>query len=1140
MTGFRRNAAWLLAVVLSVMCRAAAAYAGTAASCDRGVESAGANDVVHVALSPGTAAKVGDPIQLTWDASRLGGRTECPATYLMIAIPSWVRPGGEGFFALPPQTRAPSGINAWSDATRLFVPLGLSDLTKRGTLSLTPFKVDSLVIKWQVVSGIAQSTAAAAAAFATIDDPGTAVGRISSGTPSITIQDPFYFDRALKRRVQAPGDDGAEIEDYGRYFRVLAGPGRTQVFQSPGAKPNFSPTGRFVWSFGVGFDGEPDQTNLIVFDREQGRIVVSRHRDGEDDGIGQNNIVSMRWAARDAFLSLGFGKGARIVTYPMLIDRAPYDVQLGPNCCDAISERGKAVIDVDRGVLSYAAKEDGFDASITQLLTFSDDGLKRAISPADMRAHDDLKSAGNEDGTRKLTDGRDLDAVTRDLEKAVSRYFRTHPASPTVMGSTRPYVLAASDRWDTGGKVLQPVRPAAPSSQSVLGRHEETRAVYRGEIAQLARNGRRNAFRGDRLAERLPGFGIEPLEPTIRADYAAPAQGARGADASVRWLSTPLLEALGDPKAKLPIGGPCEGAGQDDAAGSPSNLPDALSWAVSASSWQRGTGRRSVWLITEGCSFSPSVSDYYLRLSLVVVAMDGTVTTTRLNSLQDGGVRLDKALGLDTVAFPAPRVEAELYDGKRLLIGVGESGNLAEIDIDRKAMKVISGKPGRQATVAKLYDIAADRVLRLNEDGGLRIYDRVGGERATQGRYVDDELVFFDGNGNFDGTDEGGRYVYLSFPGLSDPVPLQRYQATLRSPNLIASLASNGPAAPGRVLLAPPVVTLEVARAAEGEPRPSLVARVTMSSEAGLKEVSFCVDGMVIKRVPVSGRDAKLDVDIPVTGSTRWITVQATDAYGTESEPISAAIPERLRLGPKPRLFVLGIGTDHYDDPGNVRLTGAVNDARQFAKLLTRSALYQPKATVDLLLDSASLPESVPDVVRRDVAAAGPSDTLAVLVSGHGAKTGDGELYLLQKTSIAGKLAETALRWSVLAAELKAFPGRVIVFLDVCHGGAAISETTNEDAVQALVKERSAIIVLSASKGRQESQELPGGGAGVFSSAVEGLVSGKTGSIDQNRNGAIELNELYRMLKPRVLELTNGKQSPWVAQNTLVGPVPLF
>ena len=1039
--------------------------------------------------------------------------------------------------ALLALARAPSGIDAWGDTTRLFIPLGLGDLTKRGSLTLTPFRAENLAIQWQVVSGVARQAPVSGTgepSFVTVGDAGTASGRVSSGTPSITIQDPFYFDRTLKRRVQASGD-GAEIEDYGRYFRVLASPGRTQVFQGAGSQPNFSPTGRFVWSFGVGLAGEPDQTSLTVFDREQGQVVVSRHRGGDDDGIGQNVVVSMRWAARDAFLSLGFGKGARVVTYPMLIDRAPYDVQLGPNCCDAIREQARVMIDVDQGVMSYSAKSDGFDSSIMQLLAFSDDGLRRAISPADMRDYDELTSAGNEDGTRRLAGGRDLNAVTRDLERAVDRYFQTHPAPPAA---ARSYILAASDRWDLGGRVLQPVPPVAPASPRVRGRFEDTRIVYRN-FPQRGVSGRSNAFRGDSLSERLQGFGINLLEPAIRTDYSAPARGVQGASGQARWLSAPLGKALHDATAKLPMGDPCKGAGEDNVPDSPSKLPDAPASAVSASSWQIRTGSRSVWLITEGCSFSPSVSDYYLRLNLVVVAADGTLTTTRLNGLQDGGIRFDNALGLNSVAFPAPRVEAELFDGKRLTISVGESSNLVEFDTDSKTIKVIKGKPDRQATAAKLYDISGDRVLRLNEDGGLRIYDRRNGESATQGRYIDDELVFFDRNGSFDGTDEGGRYVYLSFPGLPDVVPLQRYRATLRTPNLIARLADDGPAEPRRALLAPPVVTLDVARSSGAEPKPGLVASVTMSSEAGLREANFHVDGTFVKRVLVSGPTAKLDVDIPVTGSTRWITVQVTDTFGTDSEPISAPIPENLRLGSKPRLFVIGIGTDSYDRSIG-RLTGAVSDARRFAKFFTQSTLYQPQATVDLLLDSASLPENVPIVVRRDVAAASPSDTLALFVSGHGNRADNGELYMLQKSSVIGKFKETALRWSVLAAELRAFPGPVIVFLDVCHGGAATSEGSNEAAVQALVKDRPSVIVLSASKGRQQSQEVPGRGAGVFTSAVGELISGKEGSIDRNRNGAIELDELYRALKPRVLDLTGGQQSPWVAQNTLVGPVPLF
>ena len=47
-----------------------------------------------------------------------------------------------------------------------------------------------------------------------------------------------------------------------------------------------------VWSSGVGLDAEPEQTSPTVFNREQEQVAVTRHRDDEDDGIGQKDIVS--------------------------------------------------------------------------------------------------------------------------------------------------------------------------------------------------------------------------------------------------------------------------------------------------------------------------------------------------------------------------------------------------------------------------------------------------------------------------------------------------------------------------------------------------------------------------------------------------------------------------------------------------------------------------------------------------------------------------------------------------------------------------------------------------------------------------------------------------------------------------------
>ncbi len=65
--------------------------------------------------------------------------------------------------------------------------------------------------------------------------------------------------------------------------------------------------------------------------------------------------------------------------------------------------------------------------------------------------------------------------------------------------------------------------------------------------------------------------------------------------------------------------------------------------------------------------------------------------------------------------------------------------------------------------------------------------------------------------------------------------------------------------------------------------------------------------------------------------------------------------------------------------------------------------------------------------------------------------------------------------------------------------------------------------VIAAAKGRQESFEMSDRAA-----------------VDANSNGVIELSEFYRRIKPSILTLMNGNQTPWLARVDMIGEVPLF
>lgn len=119
----------------------------------------------------------------------------------------------------------------------------------------------------------------------------------------------------------------------------------------------------------------------------------------------------------------------------------------------------------------------------------------------------------------------------------------------------------------------------------------------------------------------------------------------------------------------------------------------------------------------------------------------------------------------------------------------------------------------------------------------------------------------------------------------------------------------------------------------------------------------------------------------------------------------------------------------------------------------------------------------------------------------------------------------------------------VVVFLDACHSGAAGTSlfVTNDTAAQGLLDQiPSSLLVFSASKGRQLSEEVTQLGGGVFGNAVADVIARDRAAKDLDGNDAIEACELYAGVKRRVSELTDGRQVPWFARNELVGDFALF
>ena len=163
-----------------------------------------------------------------------------------------------------------------------------------------------------------------------------------------------------------------------------------------------------------------------------------------------------------------------------------------------------------------------------------------------------------------------------------------------------------------------------------------------------------------------------------------------------------------------------------------------------------------------------------------------------------------------------------------------------------------------------------------------------------------------------------------------------------------------------------------------------------------------------------------------------------------------------------------------------------------------------------------------------------------ILAAGHGLRDEDGAFYLAGRNTDVDDLAATGASWSKIARALAGVKARVFVFADACHSGAVEFSGANDGAVASIINRDGRVAVIAASKGRQLSQERSSLRGGVFTTSLARIVGVERQDTDRNRNGALELSEIYGALKREVVTLTEGEQTPWIARNEMIGEIPLF
>ncbi len=673
-----------------------------------------------------------------------------------------------------------------------------------------------------------------------------------------------------------------------------------------------------------------------------------------------------------------------------------------------------------------------------------------------------------------------------------------------------PTGAAAFDSWqDRLRRAVLPVVEETPERAAP----EALRPVEIGEtrgVAAFARPRPQPGATPDRLPARLSEFGIDtarPVNPVFKKS--SPDEEADLAIAARIEDSVPWAKGLFRRKdfGCLP------------------EEPDRI-YAYFNDVAEFRIGTRRVWLTLLSCKWTINGA-YEPNFYLFDSAAGGLVRLGGLNPAQPNTGRCDSSIA-------ACGFEAAMFKNSLL---VWSRPSRAFLLYDLTARKVVTERYdlGRGDLLSGMRLAAArDTVVQFNADDSFFVHDTAAGATILEGRYVDDEILAWSPDLRFDSTAEGANFVALRFPGQPGEYTFQQYRRVLRSEGHVGEVIARR-YRPGPASVAVPPGLSGTLRLEGGR----LVGAMTPRNAAELRVYQ---DGLRTDTFALDPADTTAVVDVARVPGARWVSVIAKDRDGLVSRPLGRALP----ADPSARrtLHALTVGVDRYDAPGLADLRFAAADARTLGDAvasLDGTSLHVGR--VETLVDEAATPAAILERARAVVAAAGTGETLVFSFAGHGLTAPDGRFYMATSGTDLEALATTALAWDDLVAILREARARVVVFLDACHSGAAGTGlfATNDAAAKGLLDQvPSGLLVFSASKGRQLSEEAESRGGGIFSNAVADVIARDRDAGDLNANGAIEASELYTGVKHRVSTLTQGRQVPWLARNDLIGDFALF
>ncbi|MGE0515506.1 MAG: caspase domain-containing protein [Hyphomicrobiaceae bacterium] len=1033
---------------------------------------------------------------------------------------------GPGFLALTAEARAPFDIPFGKGRVRAVVPLSGPTANLVASLKIKPYVVGDFPIAWTVV-------ARTECGITLLREPSDVSFRVKASKPRLIVQDDADVSRPV--RVSTSPNRRYTLQVFENSYRVLDSKTGALLIEPSGRNPTFSRTSRFLVA-GEKHTSERQFSELIDLE------VL--------EPISAEFPASVDWAEGDT-LSIWFGTrgtvpGAHMVVSPLI------DVGEIIGDRDDLSPLRRRVFgfwEADPLGSGHGRPRPHFD--LDELMVVYVAAEQPLPNPYMVRKHRypyavyDVVSQATECCGTLAELRRYLIARQSRLGRLTNAQLNpdNHAEGTWVRAATQGQKRNASQSASPPPKRTHVAKADTSSPQVVRATWRAASRTTRARTGQEGTGSRANTLRS---------IGIDP-EPvrTIRRHvdlssldrsrmhweaYEEAADALRAKSGLDVWNE--LSKQFPDVADALPRPGACQRSRVECLEGGVLDLR----YVDQAWSWSGGNADIALIQLSDVAGQWGGVKAG--ALAIISREQGKPSIVTRLTA-EEGRMGEDFSFDFQSLVRPALTEDGRLL----LLFQSGAAALVCKLPScsERRWIKSIAQPLGADEGLGLMGEAA----LQMNTDGQLFVYRLSDGARLLEGRIVDDEAIVWTPELLYDASSEGAHMVNLRIGQRAGVYSFHQFESTLR----VAGLASRilaGETLPARAVQVPPQLKAEARVRSDGDISGEAIA----SSEGPVDAIQIYQDGVLTTTLTSIEIGKATPFKISRLPGAQWLSVLAIDQQGIASLPVAIDLGADPRH--KSRLHVMTIGIGQYADSDVPQLPSAARDAQTVLTAIDKgSAAKAEIATRVQLTDATATKARILTELDKALQATSSGDTMLVSFSGHGFRYQD-QFYLAAHDTLTSNVADTGLAWGELSARLRRSKARIVVLLDACHSGAAGTEflASNDDAVDALLAGvPSNIVVIAASKGRELSYESSRLGGGVFSTAFASVISSQRSKHDLNRNGAIEISELFLGIKRKVL--IDGRtvredyarshglseidaQTPWIARNKMVGDFALF